>query len=188
MKIKLKNKILAIVISIIAIFLPSFLFNKWVEGLIFFVCHWLIREQYPKQYHHIVPAVCRLITSVTFFFGVSFILPFSLSLLSAIPINYFIGWIGFTKKEADYYETKYYRLKQKLEAKKDFNTETCTKEQLLIRCQELKLSKENRKLALHFFIYKTKQSKIADELCIDEKSVQMRKRRLKQKLNNNENS
>lgn len=118
-----------------------------------------------------------------FFFGVCFVLPKGLSILSAIPINYLIGWIGFTKKQADIYETKYYRLKEKLESKKEFNTETCTEKQLIERCRELHFSEENTNLAIEFFIKKTKQSKIADDLCINEKSVQTRKQRLKEKLN-----
>lgn len=185
MKAKTKNKILVVVFSTIAILLPTAVLGKWLEGATFFVCHWLIREQFPKQYHHVVPAMCRLITSIVFFFGASFVLPLSLSLISAIPINYFIGWIGFTKKQADDFEVKYLRLKEKLEAKKPFSTETCTKEELIERCKELHLSEENINLAIDFFINKTKQSEIADSLCVDEPSIRVRKLRLKKKLNNN---
>jgi hypothetical protein len=128
--------------------------------------------------------MCRLITSLIFFFGVSFILPLGLSLVSAIPINYFIGWVGFTKKQADYYELKYFRLKEKLEQKREFNTDTCTKEELIARCKELHLSEENTRLAIEFFIKKTKQSEIADKLCVDEHAISTRKLRLKKKLNN----
>lgn len=183
-KIKVKNAILAIVVSIVAIFVPSLIFNKWIEGVAFFICHWLIREQFPKQYHRSTHAMCRLITSIVFFFGVSFCLPLALSLFSAIPICYFISWVGFTKKQADYYELKYKRLKEELEKKKDFNTDTCTKEELIARCRELNFSKDKTELAVEFFINKTKQSELADKLCVDEKSIQQSKRRLKQKLNN----
>lgn len=183
MTTKTKNLILAIIVSVVAIFLPAFIFDKWREAIFFFICHWLIRQQFSKQYHHIIPAMCRLITSVVFFFGVSFVLPMEYSFLSAIPINYFIGWVGFTKKQADTYELKYNRLKEKLEKNKEFNTDTCTEQQLIARCRELHFSEENTKLAIEFFIKKTKQSKIADELCINEKSVQTRKQRLKEKLN-----
>lgn len=185
MKAKNKNLILVIIASIIAIFIPAILLDKIFEGIIFFFCHWLIREQFPKQYHHIVPSICRLITSATFFFGVSFVLPFTLSLLSAIPINYFIGWVGYTKKQADYYEVKYNRLKEKLEQKKEFNTETCTESELIDRCKELRLSEENTQLAIEFFIKKTKQSEIAESLCVEEHAVSTRKLRLKKKLNKN---
>lgn len=126
MKSKTKNTILAIITSVVAIFVPSLIFNKWIEGIVFFFCHWFIREQFEKQYHHIVPAMCRLITSIVFFFGVSFCLPLALSLFSAIPICYFISWVGFTKKQADDFEIKYERLKQELEKKSEFNTDTCT--------------------------------------------------------------
>ena len=183
MKNKIKNVILAVVVSIIAIFIPSWIFNKWIEGIVFFFCHWFIREQFSKQYHHIVPAMCRLITSVVFFFGVSFVLPLALSLVSAIPINYFIGWIGFTKKQADYYELKYFRLKEKLEQKREFSTDTCTESELINRCKELRLNEENTRLAIEFFIKKTKQSEIADSLCVEEHAVATRKLRLKKKLN-----
>lgn len=183
MKNKIKNLVLAIITSIIAIFLPAFLLNKWIEAIFFFICHWLIREQFPKQYHHIVPAMCRIITGVVFFFGVCFVFPTSWSLLSAIPINYFVGWVGFTKKQADTYELKYMRLKEQLEKDSEFNVDTCTEKQLFDRCREIGLSQENTELAFEFFIAKTKQSIIADKLCINEKSVQTRKQRLKEKLN-----
>lgn len=183
MKTKTKNLILTIIVSILALLIPAILLNKWIEAVMFFICHWLIREQFPKQYHHILPSVCRLITGIVLFFGVCSVLPFTISLFFAIPINYLIGWVGFTKKQADTYEVKYMRLKQKLEQNKEFNTDTCTEEQLIARCKELHFSEENTRLAVEFFIKKTKQSVLADELCINEKSVQVRKKRLKEKLN-----
>lgn len=184
MRRKIKNTILAIAVSVVAIFLPAWLLNKWVEGVVFFFCHWFIREQFPKQYHHIVPAMCRLITSATFFFGVSFILPFTLSLISAIPINYFIGWVGFTKKQADSYQVKYENLKAKLEKRKEFNVDTGTREELIARCAELNFTAEDTALAVKLFMRDTKQAEIAKELFIEERSVQQKKRRLRQKLNN----
>lgn len=183
MKSKPKNLILAIITSVIAIFIPALIFNKWIEGIFFFFCHWFIREQFPKQYHHIIPSMCRLITSVVFFFGVSFCLPFALSLFSAIPICYFISWVGFVKKQADDFEVKYLQLKEEL-TEKEFNPEPCTEQELIKRCQELNFSKDKINLAIELFINKTKQSVLAERLCIDEKSVQQHKRRLKQKLNN----
>lgn len=182
-KIKIKNTILAIIVSVVAIFVPSLIFNKWLEGVVFFICHWLIREQFPKQYHCTTHAMCRLITSVVFFFGVSFILPLGWSLVSAIPICYFISWVGFTKKQADFYEFQYEKLKHDLEKKSDFNTDNCSKEELLSRCKELRFGKDKTELAIEFFINKTKQSELADKFCVDEKSIQQSKRRLKQKLN-----
>lgn len=141
-KIKIKNGILAVVVSIIAIFLPAFILNKWIEGVIFFICHWLIREQFPKQYHCTSHAMCRLITSVVFFFGVSFCLPLTLSLFSAIPICYFISWVGFTKKQADNYEIQCERLREKY----------CNeKEELIVKCRKANLSQRDTEIAIKYF-------------------------------------
>jgi hypothetical protein len=183
MKRKAKNLILAITVSVVAIFLPSLLFNKWIEGIVFFICHWFIREQFKEQYHHVIPSICRLITGTTFFFGVSFILPWTLSLLSAIPINYFIGWIGFTKRDADYYETQYFKLRAKLEAKNHFNVDSCTEDELIARCKELRFNKANTKLAIQFFIEKKSRKELAEQYCVESESIKQRKRRMKNKLN-----
>lgn len=142
MKSKIKNSILAVVVSIIAIFVPSLIFNKWIEGIFFFFCHWFIREQFSKQYHHIIPAMCRLITGVVFFFGVSFVLPMGLSLFSAIPINYLIGWVGFTKKQADYYETQCKRLRE----------EYCDEKNILItKCRKACLNERDTEIAIMYY-------------------------------------
>lgn len=110
-------------------------------------------------------------------------LPKDLSMISAIPINYLIAWVGFTKKQADTYEVKYNRLKEQLEKDSEFSVDSCTEKELYNRCREVGLSQDNIELAFEFFIKKTKQSVIADQLCINEKSVQTRKQRLKEKLN-----
>lgn len=183
MKIKTKNTVMAVIVSVTVISIPAIILEKYIEGIVFFLFHWFIREQFPKQYHHIVPAMCRLITSIVFFFGVSFVLPLSLSLVSAIPFCYFISWVGFTKKQADEYEVKYENLKAQLEKNKEFNVDTCTEAELIERCRELRFSAENTELCIDLFIRKIKQSDIADKLCIEEKSIQQRKRRFKQKLN-----
>ena len=114
-KIKIKNAVLIILTIIISTAIPAVIFNKYIEAVVFFFCHWFIREQFPKQYHHIVPAICRTITACIMFFGVSFVLPFELSLISAIPICYFISWIGFIKKERDEFEIKSEELDEEVE-------------------------------------------------------------------------
>ena len=147
MKIKVKNIVMAVLSSVTAIFLPALIFGKWIEAIVFFICHWLIREQFPKQYHHIVLATCRLITSAVFFFGVSFVLPKELSLFSAIPICYLISWVGFTKKQADDYEVQCNRLREKY----------CNeKENLLVKCRKANLSQRDTDIALlYFYEHKT---------------------------------
>lgn len=64
-----------------------------------------------------------------------------------------------------------------------FDVDTCTTGELLIRCRALRFSAQNVSLAVKFFILKTPHKEIADKFCIDEKSVTMRKWRMKLKLN-----
>lgn len=115
MKTKTKNSILVNIVSTLSCLVSALIFHKWLEAIIFFVCHWLIKEQFPKQYHHIVPAICRTITACVMFFGISFMLPLELSLFSAIPICYFISWVGFVKKSADEFEVKCDELETRIE-------------------------------------------------------------------------
>ena len=147
MNTKTKNTILVILVVIIASLVPAIIFGKWKEAICFNICHCLIRPQFKREYHHIIPEICRTITGCVFFFGISFVLPFSISFISAIPINYIIGWIGCVKATSDYYEKECSRLREKY----------CNdKEELLLKCRNAKLSERDTKLALmHFYENKT---------------------------------
>lgn len=65
----------------------------------------------------------------------------------------------------------------------NFDVDTCTTGELLKRCRALRFSAQNVSLAVKFFILKTPHKEIADKFCINEKSVTMRKWRMKLKLN-----
>lgn len=147
MSTRTKNFILGLVTAIIASAIPAIIFVKWLEAIIFLVAHSLIRPQFKREYHNVMPAICREITGVVFFFGISFVLPISISLISAIPINYLIGWIGCTKATSDYYELQCMKLREKY----------CNeKEQLLYKCRKAKLSERDTKIAvMYFYEHKT---------------------------------
>lgn len=115
MKIKTKNAILIRLTVLVSSLVPAIILHKYVEAVAFYFCHWFIREQFPKQYHHIVPAMCRTITACVMFFGISFMLPLELSLISVIPICYFISWVVFVKKTSDDFEIKCEELENDIE-------------------------------------------------------------------------
>ncbi len=96
------------------------------------------------------------------------------------------GIIKFKLEDYAFIEPKYNQLVawyKEYTTPKPFNTETCTLDELIARCNELRFSQDNTNLAIEFFIKKTKQSVIADMLCIEEVSVARKKLRLKEKLN-----
>ena len=65
----------------------------------------------------------------------------------------------------------------------EFDVDYCTEDELIARCKQFKMSRDAIELAINFFIYRTKQSILADQLCIEEKSVQQQKRRWRKRLN-----
>ena len=129
-------------------------------------------------------SACMCVSTAICLLGTYMSLPKNISLISNVVVGVIFAVITWKIQEVIDLKAEYAKLKETLETKKVFSTETCTKEELIVRCNELRLSQEKIDLAIKFFIDKTKQSKIADDLCIDEKSVQMKKQRLKQKLNN----
>lgn len=185
MRVKTKNTILAVATTVAAISLPAILTGKYFESVFFFFCHWLIREQFPKQYHSVIPSTCRTITSVVFFFGVMFILPFSFSFIFAIPINYFISWVGFVKKDRDDLEYQLEKLKSSLEKDKTFSTKNCTKEELIARCKEIGMKQENIDIAIELFVERKSRKELAEKHYLTEDAIKKKKQRLKDKLNNN---
>lgn len=182
-----KYQFLNYAIIIFSILFCSYLFNKWIEGLAFCVAHCIIRYKMNFVYHS--KNYCIQITLFIIWCCIPTVAYVNTSLLSAIPIAFFICWIGNVVQEknnikfennqlvienAEYVE----RLKPK-----PFNVETCSRDELLARCSEIGLSSSQTELAVEFFIYKTKQSILADKFCVDEHAITKHKYRLKKKLN-----
>ena len=142
-----------------------------------------IEEKYAVL-HCATISACICVSTAICWFGLHLSLPMSISLISNIIVGVIFAIITWKIQEVIDTKAEYAKMKETLEQEKVFNTDNCTLDELVARCKELKLSKENTELAIKFFIDKIKQGKIAEELCVDEKSVQMRKRRLKHKLNN----
>lgn len=173
----------------------SIFIHKPIEFTLIFLPYFITKNFYEKQYHSNSLKECFIISLLIFGIATIISIPkqFSISFAFVIGtiiafISYKVGDIQFKIQDYEYIEPRYNILVEKYKdeiQKKPFNTETCTYEELMARCNELRLSRENTELCIEFFIFKTKQSIIADRLCIDEKSVTMKKLRLKQKLNNN---
>ena len=81
------------------IFICAWVFNKYVEAIMFCVSHTIIRAIFNKQYHCGKTAICLFLTFTIAFFGIMYTLPVEVSLLSAIPICWFISWVGFIAQD-----------------------------------------------------------------------------------------
>ena len=185
-RIRLKNTILTTFVTLSTIFIPAFIFHKYIESLLFFIGHWVIQEQFPKQYRFSTYSMCQLITGIVFFFGVSFILPLSCSLFFTIPLNYFISWISYTKKQANYYELECLQLRDRLSkafpSLQPIDIKNCTEEQLVERCKLLKMTKYATEMAINVFVKKMTVEQLSALYCINKRSVVIHKARLKKRL------
>ena len=165
----------------------AWLMNKTLLATPLIVAFRLTRVKIEEKYavlHCATISACMCVSTAICWCGLYLSLPMNISLISNIIVGVIFAIITWKIQEIIDEKAEYAKIKEKLETEKVFNTDTCTLDELVARCKELRLNKENTELAIRFFIDKTKQSVIADELAIDEKSVQMRKRRLKHKLNN----
>jgi hypothetical protein len=183
----------AIIVGLLISF--SSLIGKPVEFLLIFLPYFLTKGLYSRQFHSRSLKECFSISLVVFALALMACVPSGASIMFSVIlglaiafVSYKIGMVQTKLKDYDYIEPRYNQLVEFYKdatAPKPFSVDTCTEQELRLRCSTLHLSHENTELAVEFFIRKTKQSIIADKLCIDEKSVTTRKKRLKAKLNNN---
>ena len=183
----------AVILGLLTAF--SCLIGKPIEFLLIFLPYFFTKGLYPKQFHARSLHECFILSLIVFSLAAMACVPCGTSITFAFVIGMAIAFISYKCgvvqskiKDYEYIEPRYNKLVEfykKSTEPKNFNVDTCSEDELKERCRGLHLSEENTKLAVEFFIRKTKQSIIADELCIDEKSVTTRKKRLKEKLNKN---
>ena len=170
----------------------SLLIGKPFEFLMIFLPYFCTKGLYARQFHSRSLRECFTLSLIVFVLATMAVFPNAFSIVFSVFIgcaiafiSYKVGVVQFKLKDYEYIEPRYNELVdfyKKSTTRKPFNTDTCTEEELRERCAAIHLSQENTELAVEFFIRKTKQSVIADKLCIDEKSVTTRKKRLKAKL------
>lgn len=191
--IKFAYRIIGFILVVSLLFVFSLLIHKPIEFLLIFLPYFATKGFYCKQWHSDSMKECLLLSVGLFVLAVCITLPkyFSIvfSLCFGLTIAYLTckaGIIKFKLEDYEYIEPRYNKLVdwyKQMTTPKPFHTDNCSLEQLLERCKELHFSQENTELAIEFFINKTKQSEIAENLAIEETSVAIKKFRLKQKLN-----
>lgn len=175
------------IVVLSAILGGAWLMNKTLLAPPLIVAFRLTRVKIEEKYavlHFATISACMCVSTAICLFGVYLSLPMNISLISNIIVGVIFAIITWKIQEVIDLKAEYLKLKETLEQEKVFNTDKCTLEELVARCKELKFSEENTQLAIELFIKKTKQSKLADNLCVDEATIRIRKLRLKKKLNN----
>lgn len=169
----------------------SWLINKPIEFLLIFIPYFITKEFYTRQWHSNSLKHCFLLSIAIFALTTTIILKKSFSIILSFFVgiiisylSYKAGDIQFKLEDYNFIEPKYNFLKSFYEnnINKPFKVDTCSENELLEKCKQLHLNEENTMLAVEFFIKNTKHSILADKLCIQEKSITIRKSRLKKLL------
>lgn len=148
----------------------AWVFDKWFEGLLFCIAHYIIRRNFDKQYHTITK-YCIPITITVAYFGIVNTIPIQYSILYSVLVAFFVSWVGYIVKD---------RIDLKL---------ICDKEKLFRElCKSKGLSKEYEDFAVDWKINKLSEKELlcrySDQISsID--SVKTRKRRINKALNTN---
>ncbi len=156
-----------------SVFITATLFGKYLEAACYLTAFFAIRYKFPHTFHCDRIVSCMLITNGMFAISITVCPNIQTHAFASILLGYAECWILYLL------QTKKMHL-QTLHP--PFSLNTCTEEQLLARCKQLRFNQENTWLSVELFIKHTKQSELADKLCIQEKSVTTRKQRLKAKL------
>lgn len=166
-------RIFLYVIILGSIFTYTYFIGKTSEGIALFISYTFFRWCFPTTWHDKKTLNCTIYSILIFSALNKLALPFAISILSTVVLSLLLTY-GLYKLQV---------LIDNQIIVRNFCTDNCTEQELLERCKEIGLSEENTKLAIEFFIKKTKQSEIAKALCVEEHAVSTRKLRLKQKLN-----
>lgn len=180
MKTRVVKNILCDYVLVCLLFvLSALIFSRWIECAAFCIAHCLYRYKFRYT------CKCNFHIVEVFLFIIWCIVPHTISsaytVLSITFDGFVICWTGWSLQEQIYTAIEMRAAKKRKD--EEFNVDACSKEELIMRCKKLKFSSSQTELCIALFIDKTKQSVLADKLCIDEKSVAQQKYRFKQRLN-----
>lgn len=95
----IKEEVWQLLLVIAFLFLCGWLFDKIIISVLFAIAHTGIRPKFEKQFHAKKTYLCMVLTLTISFFGIASCLPLTVSLLSVIPICWFISWVGYIAQD-----------------------------------------------------------------------------------------
>lgn len=169
----IKKRLWQYIIVIVFICFCGWLFNKPFESISLIVSHLYLRPKFDKQFHcihqkrYVATICCLTLTCFIIFFGIMFILPLKISLLSSIPIAFLICWVGFIVQDRiELYENN----------KK--NIYLMSDEEFKTYCKSKGLTDEEFQIAVFMFIKQLKGEQLYQKIGYSKRQTI----RIKQKL------
>lgn len=135
------------IIIMSGVLLVAFIFNKYIEAIIFLISFFSLRYTYQITYHHEKPLVCIGITLSMFMLSISLMQPVCISLFSSVLFafldTYLLFHLEFVKMLKEFHKKN-----------SSFNVDTCNEEQIINACKILKYNEKKIELAKKFFVDK----------------------------------
>ena len=171
-----------------SIFLCAWLFNKWIEAIMFCVAHICIRNTFNKQFHFNSTAYCLSLTITIIWFAIPITLPLATSLLSSIPIAFIICFFGFiaqdwtdNKKQIKKLNKNIDDLLSKLNHKDIY---AMNEQELYEHCRNCGLSDVECKIAYYVVIERLKGKELYDAINYSEAQAKRKRKKILNSIKN----
>lgn len=165
-----------------SIILCAWLFNRWIEGIMFCIAHLVIRRVFNKQFHFNSTAYCLTLTLAIIWFAIPITMPLTTSLLSSIPIAFIVCFFGFIVQDrVDLYnevaELNNYvnELLQRLNHKDIY---AMNEDELCEHCRNCGLSEEDCKIAYFIVIERLKGKELYEAINYSERHAKRKRKKI----------
>lgn len=174
-------------IVFLSIILCSWLFNKFIEGIVLCISHTCIRNAFDKQFHFNKTAYCLCLTLGIIWFAIPISLPLATSLLGSIPIAFLISFIGFVAqdridliKEVKLLNEHATSLVMKLSHKDVY---AMNEDELYEHCRNCGLDEEDCKIAYFVVIERLQGKELYEAVPYSEATIKRKRARIMKTIN-----
>lgn len=185
-KLKIKDFLIDSLWEYLIIFasiaLCAWIFDKWIEAIMFCIAHTCIRNAFDKQFHFNSTAYCLSLTLAIIWFAIPITTSLTASLLGSIPIAFLICFFGFIAQD---------RVDLLIEVKRleNYANELVTKlnhkdiyamneDELYEHCRNCGLSDEDCKIAYFIVIERLKGKELYEAINYSERQTKRKRKKI----------
>lgn len=110
-----KEQLWQLLLVVAFLFFFAWLFDKYIECVMFCIAHQVIRTSFRKQYHLQETYLCLFLTLSIGWFGISTMLPMAVSVLSSVPLVFIICFLGYIAQDRVDYQILNVKLQGELD-------------------------------------------------------------------------
>lgn len=169
-----------------SIILCAWLFNRWIEGIMFCIAHLVIRRVFNKQFHFNSTAYCLTLTLAIIWFAIPITMPLATSLLGSIPIAFLICFFGYLAQDRVDLLIEIKRLNEyaneltmKLNHKDIYSM---NEEELYNHCRDCGLSDVDCKIAYFIVIERLKGKELYQAINYSERQTKRKRKEILDKI------